>query len=114
MKAFQADSYLLVSGENIYKSERTGDGTRKEYGVLAAQFQNGLHVCAAGCTGSAGLGIVQAAREMIFSPQERDSTRVSDPVWAIVEVDVRPTRNAADPREVVDQRIVYGPVAWEA
>ncbi len=107
LSSVRDDSYLLVANGRIYESQRTGKGLRHEYGVLVAQFQqNGLLVCTAGCTGSAGLGVVQAARELIVSTRERRSGQRFEPIWAVVEVDIQPTRNAADPREVVGHRIL--------
>ncbi len=101
------DSYLLVANGKIYESKRSGDGLRHEYGVLIAQFhQSCLQVCTAGCTGSSGLGVVQAAREFIISSREFRAGLSAEPVWAIVEVDILPTRNAADPRKVVGHRIL--------
>jgi hypothetical protein len=106
-KLLSADSYALIADDEVYLDERRTNPGR-EYGVLAARRRAaGWWVCVAGSTGPATFAAARAAREFVCEMAGAARGPASQTLWAIVEADIEPTRVAADPRQVVSQRILY-------
>lgn len=113
VRALIADKALFVSDPLASRSPETGGSDVWEnfttYGIVAVQRRaaGGIWVAVCGLSGPATFGSACAIDTAIGLLPHVKPGRHSDPSWVVVETEVRPRPEYADPREVVNQQIIY-------